>query len=100
MMTHDQYLLLKVAEECDEVGQRVSKQMQFGACQIQPGQELNNAARLRVEVLDLLGRLDDLADAGQLAPICWGDVHQHRQQKSEKWAAMLAKAQLLGQVEP
>lgn len=50
-------LLTILAEECCEVGQRVSKALRFGIDEIQPGQDLTNAERIMQEVGDLLAVL-------------------------------------------
>jgi NTP pyrophosphatase (non-canonical NTP hydrolase) len=52
-MTKQQFLLLKLSEECAEVAQRCSKQIQFGPLEIQTGHSLTNAERLKQELLDL-----------------------------------------------
>jgi hypothetical protein len=52
-MTKEQFLLLKLSEECAEVSQRCSKQIQFGKFNVQNGQELTNGERLKNELLDL-----------------------------------------------
>lgn len=53
-MTKVQYLLTKLMEECAEVSQRASKQIQFGKLEIQNGQNLTNGQRLHDELVDLL----------------------------------------------
>lgn len=53
-MTENEHLLLCLAEECDEVGQRVMKALRFGLDEIQPGQPLNNAERIVEELQDLI----------------------------------------------
>lgn len=53
-MTRQEHLLLCLAEECDEVGQRVMKGLRFGLAEVQPGQPLNNADRIVVELQDLI----------------------------------------------
>lgn len=53
MMTRVQYLLVKIAEEAAEVAQRATKAARFGLGEVQPGQPLDNAERLRGELLDL-----------------------------------------------
>lgn len=52
-MTKQQFLLMKLAEECAEVAQRAIKQIQFGRLEVQEGQELSNGQRLTNELLDL-----------------------------------------------
>ena len=57
-MTHLQYLLTKLAEECQEAGIRALKCQQFGLDEIQPGQELTNKERLFWELNDIKGVLE------------------------------------------
>lgn len=52
-MKKEQFLLLKLAEECAEVAQRAIKQVQFGRHEIQTGQPFTNGERLKQELLDL-----------------------------------------------
>ena len=53
-MTEDEHWLSCLAEECDEVGQRVSKANRFTLAETQPGQPLNNAERIQEELYDLI----------------------------------------------
>ena len=55
MMTRTQYLLTKLAEECNELAQRCTKAVTFGINEVQPGQDLDNAERLIEEYGDLIG---------------------------------------------
>lgn len=52
-MTRTEHLLVMLAEECSEVAQRASKALRFGLAEVQPGQELTNAQRIAVELIDL-----------------------------------------------
>lgn len=52
-MDRRQYLLLKLAEECNEVAHIAIKQMQFGKENKQPGQDKTNAQLLLEELIDL-----------------------------------------------
>src|SRR5882724_4325374 len=52
-MNFREYLLVKIAEECAEVGQRASKALCFGLSEKQPGQDANNQDRLFDELDDL-----------------------------------------------
>lgn len=54
-MTRQEHLLAIIAEECDEVSQRAIKALRFGEFEIQPGQALTNAERIRQEFADLCG---------------------------------------------
>lgn len=58
MMTRKQYLLLKLAEECNEAGHRAMKAMQFGMDEIQEGQSYTNGERLMHEIVDTLALID------------------------------------------
>lgn len=52
-MDRKQHLLVTLAEECNEVAQRVSKALRFGLEEIEPGQSLNNVERIEQEFADL-----------------------------------------------
>lgn len=58
MLTIDEYLVNKLAEEAVEVAQRCTKIMSFGMHEKQPGQDLDNLRRLKEEVNDFLGTLE------------------------------------------
>ncbi|MCI0620064.1 MAG: hypothetical protein L0387_00030 [Acidobacteria bacterium] len=49
----ERHLLGILAEECAEVAIRASKAQRFGMHEVQPGQRLNNRARLETELDDL-----------------------------------------------
>lgn len=61
-MNATEHLLSCLAEECAEVAQRASKALRFGLHEIQPGQQLNNAQRIAVEILDVLVLVEMLED--------------------------------------
>lgn len=58
MMTNKQYLLLKLSEECNEVGQMASKNMHFGTEECQFDGCKSNRERLHDEINDLLGIIE------------------------------------------
>jgi NTP pyrophosphatase (non-canonical NTP hydrolase) len=62
-MTKQQFLLLKLSEECMEVAQRASKQIQFGKDEVQKDQLKTNQARLKDELLDLFALVCPCLDA-------------------------------------
>lgn len=66
-MTENEHLLLCLAEECDEVGQRVMKALRFGLNEIQPGQPFMNSERIVQELQDLISVADILCNRGVLA---------------------------------
>ena len=53
-MNKEQFLLLKLSEECAEVSQRALKQIQFGKTEVQVGQALTNGERLKDKIKDLM----------------------------------------------
>lgn len=57
MMNRQQYLLVKVTEECIETAQRATKCATFGLDQRQEGQDLSNRERLYYEYNDLIAML-------------------------------------------
>jgi hypothetical protein len=65
-LTEEQYLLICLMEECDEVSQRVSKALRFGLDEVQPGQSLMNSERIGVELTDLVTVVDALSKRGVL----------------------------------
>lgn len=68
-MTENEHLLLCLAEECDEVGQRVMKALRFGLAEVQAGQPLNNAQRIAEEMKDLVSVALILCDRGVIAGV-------------------------------
>ena len=63
-LTENQWLLNTLAEECCEVGQRVSKALRFGLHEVQEGQPFNNAERIELELADLYAMVGILVDRG------------------------------------
>lgn len=68
-MTKNEHILNHISEECAEVAQRCSKALRFGLLEVQPGQFLNNAQRLRGELLDLFACVQMAEDAGMFEEI-------------------------------
>ena len=64
ILTREDHLLLRLAEECNEVAQRASKSILFTSEDIQEGKTLNNGERLSIEIDDLLGVLEMLGQEG------------------------------------
>jgi len=64
MMNKQEHYLTCLAEECNEVAQRVSKALRFGLAEVQDGQGLNNAERISVELNDLLAVAEILHEMG------------------------------------
>jgi hypothetical protein len=59
-MTREEHLGVIGMEECNEVGQRISKALRFGRDQVQPGQSKTNRERVEAEFTDLCATLDML----------------------------------------
>ena len=64
MLNREQLLLLHLAEECNEVAQRVSKILRFGIDEVQKGHTENNRRRLEMEITDWVAVHEMLMDAG------------------------------------
>lgn len=64
MMNRTEHLLSCLAEECCEVGHRVSKALRFSLAECQRGQPLSNAQRISEELTDLVAVAKMLRDAG------------------------------------
>ncbi len=65
-MNRTQFLLTKLAEECNEVAQRALKAQQFGMDEVQEGQSENNEQRLTRELHDLFAAIETLVEEGYL----------------------------------
>lgn len=61
-MSNQQFLLTKLSEECNEIGQMASKCQQFGLDEVYSGDgnTATNRERLHAEINDLLGVIDML----------------------------------------
>lgn len=96
MMTRIQYLLSKLAEEANEVAQIALKTQQFGANEVQPGQQYTNKQRTHLELDDLLAIINMLNEE------CGFDFdpsQEHVDTKKEKVNHYCNLAVSLGQVE-
>lgn len=60
MLTNEQYLLTKAAEEGAEIAQIALKCQQFGLHEVEPGRTESNAQRLYGELNDLLGVIEKM----------------------------------------
>lgn len=105
MLSLEQFYLLKLMEECSEVAQRCSKQIQFGATEKQsqspsetPITE-DNRTRLRGEVNDLLAVIDVLTEMSQIREISPEELLYAKHRKREKILKYLKYSQDLHTVE-
>lgn len=88
-MNRAEHLLTCLAEEADEVGQRVCKALRFGLREVQPGQPLTNDDRICDELRDLIAVAHILHSEGVIG---WfmpehGEVNQKRA-KIERFMAI------------
>lgn len=97
-MTKEQFLLLKLAEECMEVAQRASKQIQFGKEEIQKGQLSTNAERLKGELLDLFVIVKMLEETDQISTIAYDEFEQAYKDKKQKLQKYLDLSKTLNQL--
>jgi hypothetical protein len=93
-MTIEEHLLSIVAEECNEVAQRVSKVLRFGLDEIEPDQTLTNAERVMAEFDDLLG-IVYMCQSRALLP---GSEYKRVKAKQERVAKYLVHARACGTI--
>ncbi len=100
MMTRKQYLLLKLSEECAEVSQRCSKQIQFGRDEIQKsrGNTLTNDERLTGEITDLCAVIQMLNRCGEITLPKDSDMAGLFKAKRKKIEKYLKYSRSLGRV--
>lgn len=101
MINLRQYMLLKLAEECNEAAQRALKQVQFGRDEVQTGDTRPNWLRLHQELWDVEFWTRALMLDGEL-PLDQSTVDtrdMYIEAKREKALKYLRLAQSEGQVE-
>lgn len=98
-MTRTEILLTQMAEECNEIAQRVSKAIRFGLLEVQEGQEKTNAARIIQEFRDLQAVMELLEDAGALEKCVWARNVAAIEAKKAKVAAYLEHSRACGVLE-
>lgn len=96
-MNRLQYLLTKLAEEANEVGQIALKTQQFGVDEKMPGQDFTNAERTHQELNDLFAIVDMLNEEFNFGFNIDGAHIHNKKKKVNKYAAYSVK---LGQVAP
>jgi hypothetical protein len=101
MLTRDAHLLSILAEECCEVGQRVSKALRFGLEEVQKHaganpEQLDNANRIMQEFCDLLGAMEKLHEEGVLPLWPEQEMMDRIRAKKEKIDKYLSIAQDAG----
>ncbi len=93
----EQFLLVKLAEECDEVSQRALKQAQYGAEEAQEGNP-TNSERLRDEVLDLVVIIHLLQQSREIPTWSRAEFKKRKAAKLVKMGKSLAYSQSLGMI--
>src|SRR5688572_15730941 len=94
-LTETQHLLSVLAEECGEIGQRVTKALRFGLREIQPGQDMTNETRITLELCDLWGTIELLQERGILSAF---PVRYLIDRKKEKVATFMSYANQIGMI--
>jgi hypothetical protein len=97
-MTYREHLLVKLMEECAEVSQRASKSMNFGDNEKEPGQDLKNCERLRLEVNDLLTVIAMIDGTKSLPSNRKGEAATHTENKIAKIYKFRKYSEKLGMV--
>lgn len=95
-MTHEQFLLMKLAEEATEIAQIALKTAQFGMLEKHPDLPLNNKERIHLELNDLLAVVDELNSWSQFG---FKEDYAAKIQKIEKLNTYLGYSIQLGKVE-
>lgn len=99
MLSRTEYLLTKLGEECNEVGQMVSKTIIFGTSEQRPGNPYNNIERLEGEIIDLLAVVKMLQDDGVI-DLDRPDIIDRIDQKTDKVEKYMQFSINLGTLEP
>lgn len=95
-MTHEQFLLMKLAEEATEIAQIALKTAQFGMTEKHPDLPLNNKERINLELNDLLAVVDELNSWVQFG---FKEDYAAKVNKIEKLNKYLGYSIRLGKVE-
>lgn len=95
-MTHEQFLLMKLAEEATEIAQIALKTAQFGMTEKHPDLPLNNLERIHLELNDLHAVVDELNTWCQFG---FKPNHAAKINKIEKLNKYLGYSIQLGKVE-
>jgi NTP pyrophosphatase (non-canonical NTP hydrolase) len=97
-MNKQQFLLLKLAEECSEVAQRALKQIQFGKSEIQKDQSKCNAERLTDEIMDLSVLVRLLQEESEVLAWTHRTFEAAKKKKVKKLQKYLDLSRSLGQL--
>lgn len=95
-MNREQYLLTKLAEECNEIAQDALKTQQFGFHSYNPDTGINNTQYLTNELNDLFAILEMLEESGYFMFMPCPNAISEKKEKVEKY---LKLSQNLGKVD-
>lgn len=98
-LTEQQYLLICLGEECNEVGQAISKWLRFGMEDVNflhPDGK-NNNQRLVAEINDFFGTLEKLVSVVSLSGICDREAIDAKIQKLDEMMEYSRKVGILEQ---
>lgn len=95
-MTRVQYLLTKLAEECNETGQRACKAAVFGINDVQPGVDKgDNASRLIEEFSHIVAYMQLLENEGYIPDtIDWDEVDKKKKELEQWYQFSIEKGQV------
>lgn len=99
-MTREELLLLRLMEECAEVQQRTSKQLNFGPNERQPTvpNAETNVERLRFEILDVMAVVHILMEEGIIPVITHEEILTRKVVKRARIEHYLTYSKSLGLV--
>ena len=80
-MNHEQFLLIKLAEECNEVAQQALKSAQFGLGKFYVPIGKSNAVRLVEELNDMIAILSMMEEHGYFSFDCSEELIYHKKKK-------------------
>lgn len=98
-MKIEEYLLLRLAEECAEIAQRITKALSFGLDEVQPGQYFNNAERIVEEINDFEAVKEICERHGIILNNYISGNYHKKLEKIRKFAAISAEKGTLPQSE-
>lgn len=84
-MTEIEYLLICLAEECNEVAKVASKTLRFGLEEKRPGYDKNNRERLEEELIDLFTVMEVLSEKGVNLNILQSNKIMEKKEKIAKY---------------
>ena len=99
MLTEEQYLLICLQEECNEVAHRISKALRFGLDEVQEGQDLSNRERIQEELYDFSAVVEQLTNMGTFNIISEEELDEKTMAKIAKLEKYMRLSRELGLLE-